>query len=102
MRENESTRGRFFFPLPIVPCGLAIFRLLLFLLGYLAGASAEERDVAVETYISFVPVENLLIMPHLDLKHKKVFQSIKPSIPEKLAFLCFHKDVLRQSIVQTQ
>ena len=41
-------------------------------------------------------------MPHLDLKHKIVFQSIQPSIPEKLAFLCFHRDVLRQSIVQMQ
>ena len=29
--------------LPIVPRALSIFRLLLFLLGYLAGASAEER-----------------------------------------------------------
>ena len=31
------------FPLPIVPRALSIFRLLLFLLGYPAGAYAEER-----------------------------------------------------------
>ena len=32
------------FPLPIVPRALSIFRLLLFLLEYPAGASAEERE----------------------------------------------------------
>ena len=36
-------RGFHLFPLPIVPRALSIFRLLLFLLGYPAGASAEER-----------------------------------------------------------
>ena len=111
MRENESPQGRLGrrkgearpFSFSIVPCALAIFQLLLLLLGCTAGASAEEKVVAVETYLSFfVPEENLQIMPHLDLKHKIVFQSIQPSIPEKLAFLCFHRDVLRQSIVQMQ
>ena len=50
-REKEDTRGTMegkreearFFPLPIVPRALCIFRLLLFLLGYTAGASAEKR-----------------------------------------------------------
>ena len=36
-------RGSRLFPLPIVPRALSIFRLLLFLLGYPAGSSAEER-----------------------------------------------------------
>ena len=51
-REKESARGMMgrgkrkssrLFPLPIVPRAISIFRLLLFLLGCLAGASAEER-----------------------------------------------------------
>ena len=33
------------FPLPIVPRALSVFRLLLFLLGYSAGASAKERGL---------------------------------------------------------
>jgi len=33
------------FPLPIVPRALSVFRLLLFLLGYPAGASAKERGL---------------------------------------------------------
>ena len=40
--EEEREEARFF-PLPIVPRALSIFRLLLFLLGYPAGASAEKR-----------------------------------------------------------
>ena len=40
--EGEREKARFF-PLPIVPRALSIFRLLLFLLGYPAGASAEKR-----------------------------------------------------------
>ena len=39
--EGEREEERFF-PLPIVPRALSIFRLLLFLLGYTAGASAEK------------------------------------------------------------
>ena len=54
-KEKESVRGTMgrgkreerppsrLFPLPIVPCALYIFRLLLFLLGYPAGPSTEER-----------------------------------------------------------
>ena len=53
-KEKESAQGtmgkgkkeeRRLFPLPIVLRALGIFRLLLFLLGYPAGASAEERDL---------------------------------------------------------
>ena len=40
--EGEREEARFF-PLPIVPRALSIFPLLLFLLGYPAEASAEER-----------------------------------------------------------
>ena len=38
-----ETRSSRLFALPIVPRALSIFRLLLFLLGCLAGASVEER-----------------------------------------------------------
>ena len=49
-KEKESARGTMgrgkekarFFPLPIFPRALSIFRKLLFLLGYSAGASAEK------------------------------------------------------------
>ena len=40
--EGEREEARIF-PLPIVPRALSIFRLLLFLLGYPAGVSAEKR-----------------------------------------------------------
>ena len=40
------------FPLPIVPRALAIFRLLLFLLGYPGGASAEERAYSLRYFQS--------------------------------------------------
>ena len=40
-------RGGRLFPLPIIPSALAIFRLLLFLLGYQARASAEERTIYI-------------------------------------------------------
>ena len=51
MGSAQGTMGkgkkeeRRLFPLPIVPRALGIFRLLLFLLGYPAGASAEESDL---------------------------------------------------------
>ena len=42
MGRGKRTSSRLF-ALPIVPRALSIFRLLLFLLGCLAGAPAEER-----------------------------------------------------------
>ena len=55
--ENERTKGSRskasrVFSLPIVPCALATFRLLLFLLEYLTGASSGERAVIVEADLS--------------------------------------------------
>ena len=41
-KEKESARGTIF-PRPVILHALSIFRLLLFLLGYPAGSSAEER-----------------------------------------------------------
>ena len=69
-KEKDSARGtmgrgrekRGPFPLPIVPRALSIFRLLLLLLGYPAGASAEERakfPIITREYLTFyqsVPV----------------------------------------------
>ena len=57
VRENERTKGsrsKAFrvFSLPIVPRALSTFRLLLFLLAYLTGASSGERAVVVEADLS--------------------------------------------------
>lgn len=40
VKEKESARGT----IPTIPCALAIFKLLLFLLGYPVGFSAVKRD----------------------------------------------------------
>ena len=55
--DNERTKGsrsKAFrvFSLPIVPSALSTFRLLLFLLEYLTGASSGERAVVVEADLS--------------------------------------------------
>ena len=44
VKENESARGT----IPTIPYALAIFRLLLFLLGYPVGVSAVKRDSVLQ------------------------------------------------------
>ena len=50
-KRDERPRFRIF-PLPIVPRGLSIFSLLLFLLGYPAEAFAEERVTGLSVLYS--------------------------------------------------
>ena len=81
-REKRGSEAHFS-PLPIVPRALSIFRLLLFLLGYLAEASAQVRgstrvfgSLALKTFIvQFLPtrlnapaVSQWLISIHHDLR----------------------------------
>ena len=51
-RAGDDGKGKeknCLFPFSIAPRGLSIFRFLLFLLGYQAGASAEERGLVMNT-----------------------------------------------------
>ena len=81
-REERGSEAHFS-PLPIVPRALSIFQLLLFLLGYLAEASAQEREstpvfgsLALKTFVApFLPtrlnapaVSQRLISIHHDLR----------------------------------
>ena len=99
---EEGKRGLPPFPSSHRSLRACYFSIIAIFIGSPSGSLCRRESCLLGNLSKFVQEVNLRIMPHLDLKHKIVFQSIKPSIPEKLAFLCFHRDVLRQSIVQTQ
>ena len=89
--EGEREEARFF-PLPIVHRALSIFRLLLFLLGYPAGASAEKRGS-----FSLAKALNFVFKAQFRRRtfHEPSLIRIKadPNKNNKNCFLCRHKEL---------
>ena len=71
MGRKREKRGSRLYPLPIVLLALSIFRLLLFSLGYLAGASAEERELSLVIYCF-----NVTPNAHISLFNVKVILTL--------------------------
>ena len=82
--EGERKEARFF-PLPIVPRALSIFRLLLFLLGYQAGASAEKRDS-----FSLAKALNFVFKAQF---RRRTFIKADPNKNNSNFILCRHKEL---------
>ena len=83
-REGERKEAKFF-PLPIVPRALSIFRLLLFLLGYQAGASAGKRD-------SFSLAKALTFVFKAQFR-RRTFIKADPNKNNSNFILCRHKEL---------
>ena len=82
--EGERKEARFF-PLPIVPRALSIFRLLLFLLGYPAGGSAEKRGS-----FSLAKALNFVFKAQF---RRRTFIKADPNKNNNNFILCRHKEL---------
>ena len=82
--EGKREEARFF-PLPIVPRALSIFRLLLFLLGYQAVASAEKRGS-----FSLAKALNFVFKAQF---RRRTFIKADPNKNNNNFILCRHKEL---------